>query len=162
MVSKKFTYPNIDTRSDRNDILFDTWVRIKRTGIWYDVNVTDHYKHGGDKEKYFEVFKDKLILTKLFWNPPHNSPFSIPTSENQEETTDDLLDDEERVTKLKNLHDKLHSKEVNDFPSTNQELDPFFLDMFTIFNRQGNVTVKELNQKVEAYVDSRIENYLKK
>ena len=43
-----------------------------------------------------------------------------------------------------------------------KELDPLFADIFKTYVETKNVTVGELNQKVETYVDSRIEKYLKK
>ena len=95
MEAKNYTvenYPNISLNGMNGEYIYETIIRVKRNGVWYDVPV----RYFSESKNAMGTFKEKLVLTKKFWMPIHEESEmaksigkSMP-SENQDDTEDDL------------------------------------------------------------------------
>lgn len=92
-----YYYPNIEIIEDNDVIRLKTIIRIKEDGVWYDVPVRRDYE-GTLIFRCEQRFKDDLILTKYYWHASLH--LGLTPSANQDDTTDDLLDDKERLQQL--------------------------------------------------------------
>lgn len=102
-----FIYPNINKKEVNNEVEFETIIRIKREGKWYDKNIKERYEIINKSEitLFKNLFIEILIIDKNYWIPTKtDSP-----SENQENTTDDLTRKREHFkppTLLKDVFDE--------------------------------------------------------
>lgn len=92
-IVKSIKHPLNNTIID--EITFETEIRIKRSDVWYDVNVQDKYYKGYDEK---ERFMDKLVMTKIYYQPKLFLKV-LKISQNQEDTFDGL-DSEENIKRI--------------------------------------------------------------
>lgn len=85
-----YIYPKIKKTIKGENTEFETTIRVKRNSKWYDVTLKDMFK--GFYLKTPESFIDRLVMSKMYYEP-NLQLGNIKPSKNQEETTDDLLDD---------------------------------------------------------------------
>lgn len=109
---KKYEYPNIEVFEDDKYFNFRTVIRIKRDSIWYDINVNDFNPLEYGEKRALEYYLRNLIGYKNLYRVNLKGGLYKELeskSENQNDTTDDLLFDYEiDITKPPKPFDKYY------------------------------------------------------